>query len=75
MFGFYDSLSDGDLPMADFESAYEWFTNKFNFHSIGRVRGEDMGKLHNQAHGVCHAPLLRLRVKLLLRSTKKISKY
>ena len=71
MFGFYDSWSDGDLPMADFESACEWFTNEFNFHSIGRERGENMGKLHNQAHGACHAPATKAACDALSRKYKE----
>ena len=71
MFGFYDSWSDGDLPMADFESACEWFTNEFNFHSIGRERGENMGKLHNQAHGACYAPATDAGCKALTQKYKE----
>ena len=71
MFGFYDSWSDGDLPMADFESACEWLTNEFNFHSIGRERGENMGKLHNQAHGACYAPATDAGCKALTQKYKE----
>lgn len=56
LYGFYDSWSDGDLPVADFHRAHEWFTRHFVFHSLGRERGEDMGKLHTQGHGASYGP-------------------
>jgi hypothetical protein len=56
LYGFYDSWSDGDLPAAESHRAHEWFSRTFNFHSLGRERGEDMGKLHTQGHGVCYGP-------------------
>ena len=55
-FGFYDAWSDGDLPVAEFHSACEWFKNNFNFHSLGRERGKKMRKLHTQGHGGAFAP-------------------
>ena len=57
--------------MADFESACEWLTNEFNFHSIGRERGENMGKLHNQAHGACYAPATDAGCKALTQKYKE----
>ena len=56
LMGFYDSWSDGDLPVAEFHRAHEWFQTHFIFHSLGRERGEDMGKLHTQGHGATLAP-------------------
>ena len=56
MFGFYDSWSGGDLPIADYEKANAWFKKEANFHSLGRERGEDMGKLHNQGHSAINFP-------------------
>ena len=55
-FGFYDSWSDGDLPVVEFHRACDWFSEHFNFHSLGRERGEDMGRLHSQGHGGAYAP-------------------
>ena len=55
-FGSYDGWSDGDLPVVEFYSAGEWFKNNFNFHSLGRERGEKMGKLRTQDQGGAYAP-------------------
>jgi hypothetical protein len=70
-FGFYDAWSDGDLPVVEFHSACEWFTNNFNFHSLGRERGEKMGKLHSQGHGGAYAPYTKAGCDALSRRYKE----
>jgi hypothetical protein len=70
-FGFYDAWSDGDLPVVEFHSACEWFKNNFNFHSLGRERGDKMGKLHSQGHGGAYAPYTKAGCEALSRRYKE----
>ena len=70
-FGFYDAWSDGDLPVVEFHSACEWFKNNFNFHSLGRERGEKMGKLHSQGHGGAYAPYTKAGCNALAQRYKE----
>ena len=70
-FGFYDAWSDGDLPVVEFNSACEWFKNSFNFHSLGRERGEKMGKLHTQGHGGAFAPYTKAGCNALAQRYKE----
>ena len=71
LYGFYDSWSDGDLPVADFHRAHEWFQAEFAFHSLGRERGEDMGKLHTQGHGACVGPATKAGCSALAQKYKE----
>ena len=71
VFGFYDSWSDGDLPIADFERCHVWMREEAAFHSLGRERGENMGKLHNQGHLGMMAPYTEAGCKALTQKYKE----